>query len=174
MGADVVKIESTARADPTRASMPEFYRQLNGSKRERQLDLADEAGRSQLREEITRADVLITSARPRAFDGLGLSPASVFAANPALVWIAITGHGWTGGNAERVAFGDDAAAAGGLVRWTPDGTPHFLGDALSDPVTGLIAAADGLRALAAGGGVLIDCAMARCAAATAHRLQAAS
>ena len=42
--------------------------------------------------------------------------------------------------AERVAFGDDAAAAAGLVAWTASG-PVFAGDALADPLSGLAAAA---------------------------------
>ena len=167
MGADVVKVESLGRPDPTRATMPEFFRRLNGGKTERRLDFAAHADGSELAHLFTGADIVITSARPRAFASLGLSPDAIFAANPALVWVAITGYGWTGAAAQRVAFGDDAAAAGGLVRWTPDGEPHFLGDALADPVTGLSAAIAALEGYAGGGGCLVDVAMARCAAATA-------
>jgi hypothetical protein len=168
MGAEVSKIESRRRPDPTRATMPEFFRRLNGGKAERTLDFADAADRAQLAEAIAGADMAITSARPRAFAGLGLDPADIFAANPGLVWVAITGHGWTGDAAMRVGFGDDTAAAGGLVRWTADGAPRFLGDALADPVTGLTAAAAALRALETGGGVLVDVAMAASAAAAAE------
>ena len=167
MDADVVKVESERRPDPTRASTPEFFRRLNGRKSELQLDFAVADGRARLAAEISAADVLVTSARPRAFAGLGLDPETVFAANPALVWVAITGYGWSGAAADRVAFGDDAAAAGGLVGWTPDSEPRFLGDALADPVTGLSAAVGALVALEAGGGLLVDVAMARCAAAAA-------
>jgi len=167
MGAQVVKAESERRPDPTRTSTPAFFRRLNGRKSELRLDFAAPAGRARLADEIAGADVLVTSARPRAFVGLGLEPDAVFALNPALVWVAITGYGWTGSAGERVAFGDDAAAAGGLVGWTAEGEPRFLGDALADPVTGLAAAAGALAALEAGGGVMVDVAMARCAAAAA-------
>ena len=175
MGAAVTKIESVARPDPTRVSMPDFFRRLNGAKAELRLDFGSDADRARLRDEIAAADVLITSARPRAFAGLGLEPAAVFAANPALVWVAITGYGWNGEAGERVGFGDDTAAAGGLVRWTARGEPRFAGDALSDPVTGLAAALGALQGVAAGGGVLVDVAMARAAAAAATmaRLEAA-
>jgi crotonobetainyl-CoA:carnitine CoA-transferase CaiB-like acyl-CoA transferase len=107
---------------------------------------------------------------------LGLAPAEMFAANPSLVWVAITGYGWTGAAGMRVGFGDDTAAAGGLVRWTQKGEPRFAGDALSDPVTGLAAALGALQALAGGGGVLVDAAMASAAAAAAAmaRLEAAA
>ena len=66
-----------------------------------------------------------------------------------------------------MAFGDDAAAAGGLVRWTPSGAPRFLGDALADPITGLAAALGALKGLDEGGGVLVDVALARLAAGAA-------
>lgn len=168
MGASVLKIESTRRPDPTRVSTPEFFHRLNGAKRCIGLDLGSEGGQAALREVISRADVLITSARPRAFAGLGLDPDLVFGFNPGLVWVAITGYGWTGDAAQRVAFGDDAAAAGGLVRWTPGGAPRFLGDALADPVTGLAAALGTLRGLEAGGGVLVDVSLARSAAGAAN------
>ncbi|HZZ90431.1 MAG TPA: CoA transferase, partial [Caulobacteraceae bacterium] len=167
MGAEVLKIESAGRPDPTRATMPEFFRRLNGAKQELVLDFTDPRGRSRLRQVFAAADIVITSARPRAFAALELDPDAIFAVNPDLVWVAITGYGWIGAAAERVAFGDDAAAAGGLVRWTPDGEPRFLGDALADPVTGLTAAIGALEGLAAGGGVLVDVAMARCAAVAA-------
>ena len=167
MGADVVKVESVRRADPTGASTPEFFRRLNSAKSHISLDLAAPEGQARLREAILAADVLITSARPRAFAGLGLNVGDVFAANPGLVWVAITGYGWTGAGASRVAFGDDAAAAGGLVWWTPGGAPRFLGDALADPVTGLAAVIGALRGLEEGGGVLVDAALARSAAGAA-------
>ena len=41
-----------------------------------------------------------------------------------------------------------------------DGTPVFCGDAIADPLTGLYAALAALAARAAGGGVLVDVAMA--------------
>jgi len=176
MGAAVTKVESVTRPDPTRTSTPDFFRRLNGRKAELRLDFGVAEVRARLRDEFLQADVVITSARPRAFAGLGLGPATIFAANPSLVWVAITGYGWTGAAGERVGFGDDTAAAGGLVRWTAGGEPRFQGDALSDPVTGLAAALGALQAAADGGGVLVDAAMARSAAVAAAmaRLDAAA
>ena len=166
-GAAVTRIESSRRPDPTRLSSPDFFHRLNGLKQCVSLDLGDFEGQERLRETISVADVLVTSARPRAFVGLGLDPEWVFATNPGLVWVAITGYGWTGDGAARVAFGDDAAAAGGLVRWTKRGAPRFLGDALADPITGLVAAAGAIRGLIDGGGVIVDVSLARSAAAAA-------
>ena len=81
-------------------------------------------------------------------------------AAPGRVWISVTGYGRDDPD-QRVAFGDDAAVAGGLVAWGPDGSPVFCGDAIADPLTGLFAGATALAALAASGGFLVDVAMAR-------------
>jgi CoA-transferase family III len=169
LGATVSKVESPERPDPTRHVMPEFSRRLNGRKMHLSYDLRSPEGRARLRSQVQRADVLITGSRPRAFAGLDLRPEDVFADNPGLVWVAITGYGWTGDGAARVAFGDDAAAAGGLLTWVGD-EPRFLGDALADPITGLAAAVGALKALEAGGGYLVDVALAKMAAGAAWRL----
>lgn len=169
-GAAVTKIESRGRPDTLRESAPGFFHRLNGFKTLETLDFQNAADMARLAEAIDGADALITSARRRAFDQMDLSPERVFARNPGLTWVAITGHGWTGDGADRVAFGDDAAAAGGLARLTPAGKPRFLGDALADPLTGLAAAAGALRAVAAGGGVLVDAALARIAAGVAAQI----
>ena len=58
-----------------------------------------------------------------------------------------------------MAFGDDAAAAGGLVAWTDD-RPLFCGDAVADPLTGLTAAGACINALRTGGRWLLDVSMA--------------
>ena len=168
-GAAVTKIESRGRPDVLRQAAPGFFQRLNGAKRLESLDFQSARDMARLAEAIDGADAVITTARPRAFDQLGLSPETVFARNPGLTWVAITGHGWAGDGADRVAFGDDAAAAGGLVRFTPAGDPRFLGDALADPLTGLAAAAGAMRSVAAGGGALVDAAMVRTAAAVAGR-----
>ena len=68
----------------------------------------------------------------------------------------------------RVGFGDDCAAAGGLVAWH-GGHPRFIGDALADPLTGLRAARLALEYLAAGPCGLIDVALAATAADVAAR-----
>jgi len=170
LGAEVLKVESLGRPDPGRTATPGLYGRLNGGKAELALDFRVPEGRARLRDLMLAADLVITGARPRAFDQLGLSPAQVCAENPGLIWVAITGYGWTGEGADRVAFGDDAAAAGGLVGWTAAGAPRFLGDALADPVTGLAAAVGALQAIEAGGGVLVDAALARAAAGAAALL----
>jgi crotonobetainyl-CoA:carnitine CoA-transferase CaiB-like acyl-CoA transferase len=169
MGAEVIKVEATSRPDPTRTSTPEFFKHLNGGKADIVIDLSNPEHIRWLREEVAAADIVISSARPRGLASLGLSPREKLQRSPGGVWIAITGYGWYGESSDRVAFGDDAAAAGGLVRWTEAGEPHFLGDALADPLTGMMAAVGGLEALLDGGGRIANVSLARVAAGAAFQ-----
>jgi hypothetical protein len=164
-GLEVLKIEDPARPDPTAVHTPNLDARLNGGKQRLQLPLGSDA----VRDRIAAARVLITSARPHALARLGLDEERLFALNPSLLWIAITAHGWRGDAAMRVGFGDDCAAAGGLVRWD-DGEPRFLGDALADPLTGLTAATLALEALATGRAGLLDVPLAGTAARFARVL----
>jgi crotonobetainyl-CoA:carnitine CoA-transferase CaiB-like acyl-CoA transferase len=109
---------------------------------------------------LRAADVVIEGSRPAALARHGLSAEQVVA-RPGRVWIRISGYG--SAQPERVAFGDDAAVAGGLVLCHGDG-PAFCGDAIADPLTGLEAAAAVLAALDSGGGVIVDVSMAAVAA----------
>jgi len=162
-GCEVTKVESVRRPDPTRTSTPAFHARLNAAKAELALDLADARGQAQLRALILDADVVITSARPRGLRAIGLDPEAMLRERR-LTWVAITGYGLAA--ADRVGFGDDTAAAGGLVGWSC-GEPRFLGDALSDPLTGVAAAAAALRTLPADRAGMIDAGMAPIAAAAA-------
>jgi len=77
----------------------------------------------------------------------------------------VTGYGRAEPNAQWIAFGDDAAVAGGLVAWSEaDQRPLFFGDAIADPLTGLHAAVAVLARWAAGGGELLDIRLAGVAA----------
>lgn len=160
-GAQVVRIESVGRPDPTGLGSPQLDARINAGKARVALDLRTEAGRAQLHSLLASADVVVTSARPAALARLSLDPERL----THLTWVAITAHGFTGPGASRVGFGDDCAVAGGLVDWAGE-EPRFLGDALADPLTGLEAA----RAVLAGQRGLIDMAMARVSAAYAGLL----
>jgi hypothetical protein len=163
LGAEVVKVDSTGRPDGARAGDPAFFALLNAGKQEVAVDLGDPAGREELRVLVAGADVVIEGSRPRALRALGIDADEQLGDGPR-AWISITAHGRDGDAGLRVGFGDDAAAAGGLVTWE-DGAPRFCADAIGDPVTGLVAAAAALEAVARGGRWLVDAAMA---AACAH------
>jgi len=165
-GGKVVKVESTSRPDGARA-MPAFYRSLHSEDQPVvTLDFASAEGKRRLRTMLDEADVVIESSRPRALEQLGAAPEQV-ARRAGRVWVSITGYGRAEPGRHWVAFGDDAAVAGGLVAWEDDTHPVFCGDALADPVTGLTAAAAVFEALAGGGGLLLDVSLQASAASLA-------
>jgi hypothetical protein len=162
-GARVVKVESRVRPDGARGGNAVFFDLLNAGKRSVAVDLSREADRAALRRLIGRADAVIESARPRALRAFGLDAEPLVRATAGLVWVSITGHGR---DSDRVAFGDDAASAGGLAALAGrgDGGPLFCADAVADPLAGLHAAAATLEAWEDGGAVLLDVSLARVAA----------
>lgn len=158
-GATVVKVERVDRPDRTRAGLPAFFDWMNSGKLSYTADFDNPAELAAL---LGVADVVIEASRPAALARRGLGP-HIVAARPGRVWLRITGHGTQGQRAGWVAFGDDAAVSGGLVRYR-FGAPVFTGDALADPLTGLHAAGAVVAALSRGGGELIEFAMAAVAA----------
>jgi hypothetical protein len=151
--ADVIKLESKSRPDGARFGNIDFFNRLNAGKRMMEFD--SEKDRVILREMLATADIVIESARPRVLAQWGFSLADIFKANPELIWISITGYGRESARANWVGFGDDVAAAAGLVA---DGAvgPMFIGDAIADPLAGLAAVASAFACLAVGGGFLVD------------------
>jgi hypothetical protein len=162
-GATVVKVESPNRPDGTRAGPSAFFDWMNGGKLSYTADFDEE---SPLRKLLEAADVVIESSRPAALARRGLGPSDV-APRDGRVWLRITGHGTDGESADWVAFGDDAAVSGGLVRGAQD-DPEFCGDAIADPLTGLHAALAVAESLCRSGGELIEMSMAAVAATYAE------
>jgi len=165
-GFEVVKVESTTRPDGARGGPPEFYDLMHGGHRSVALDFREPAGIAALSRLLDTADIVIESSRPRALEQLGLGPDAILPDSPSKIWISITGYGRTGSGRNRVAFGDDAAAAAGLVARCDDGAPLFCGDAIADPLTGVHAAAVALAMWVGGCGGLADVAMRDVAAST--------
>lgn len=154
-GATVVKVESPSRPDGTRAGEPRFFDWVNGGK----LSCAIDFDNALLRDLLEAADIVIEGSRSAALRRRGLA-AEKLPARPGRVWLRLTGHG---GPSTRVAFGDDAAVAGGLVGRSATG-PVFCGDAIADPLAGLEAALAVGDSLHRGGGEIIELSMAAVAA----------
>lgn len=159
-GARVIKVESVSRPDGTRRGDASFFDLLHAGKESVAVDFADPAQVEALGRLLMRADVVIEGSRPRALHQLGIFPERIIDSGGPRVWTSITGYGRS---SDRVAFGDDAAVAGGLVVWDERG-PVFCADAIADPATGLRAAVLTMRALADGGRHLLDVALAEVAA----------
>lgn len=168
-GAQVVKVESSARPDGARFGPQGFFDLLHAGQRSVAIDMRSPADRAALWALMRRADVVIDSSRPRALRQLGLSFDRLRDDGWCGVWLAITAHGLDGVNEMRVGFGDDAAVAGGLVAYHDD-VPLFCADAVADPSTGLLGAVAVCEALAAGKGGRIAVSLAATAAHLARHV----
>jgi crotonobetainyl-CoA:carnitine CoA-transferase CaiB-like acyl-CoA transferase len=165
-GAEVIKVESPARPDGARSGNREFFDWLHAGHRSVVVDFGTRAGRAVLASLLKVADVVIESSRPRALAAAGVAP-DMIPHPPGQVWLSVTGYGRS--LPGRVAFGDDAAVAGGLVGWAAGepAVPVFCADAVADPLSGACGALAVARSRAAGGGELIDLSMRDVAAAFA-------
>jgi hypothetical protein len=161
-GARVIDVESIRRPDRSRQGNARFFDWLHAGHESVAMDLTEPDGRAALLALIRAADVVIEASRPRALMSLGVSAEAVLADHRPRTWIRITGHG----QVNRTAFGDDAAVAGGLAAWDAAG-PVFAGDAIADPLTGLIAAVAALSTMTANGSWIIDLSMRDLAALAA-------
>lgn len=148
-GAQVVKVESPSRPDLIRRDDPATFGLINQGKASALLDIAREDHRAALIALIRRADVVIESSRPRALRHLGIDADALVHAVPGLVWLTVTGHGASGEAANWTGVGNDCGVAAGLTRAMEQarGGVGYVGDAITDPLTGLAGALAAVRAL---------------------------
>ena len=163
-GANVIRIESSNRADNLRTAGPykddeagwnrsHFYGEFNTSKRSLALDLKHERAREVTRPLLEWADVVLESFTPGAVDRLGIGYADARAANPGVVMVSTCLMGQTGRCASMAGYGYHAAGVAGffeLAGW-PDRDPSGPWNAYTDTVaprfltTTLLAAIDHQR-----------------------------
>lgn len=157
-GAEVLKVESSARPDGARFGSTDFFQFLNKGKSELTLELHKESGVKALVELIRSADIIIEASRPRALRQMGIVAEDLIEEIPGLTWISITGYGREEPQANWIAYGDDAGVAGGLSAeiYRATGKWMFCGDAIADPLTGMHAALAGYASWMSGGGHLLS------------------
>lgn len=174
-GADVVKVESRNRPDSMRDGDPALFARLNQGKASVAVDMREDAERRRLIALLSRADIVIEAARPRALRQLGIDADRIVRDAPGLVWMTITGHGADGEAANWVGFGDDCAVAGGLsaAMLKASGRIGFVGDAIADPMTGILAARLAWERWTSGTGARIILSMSGVVASAVETEQAA-
>jgi crotonobetainyl-CoA:carnitine CoA-transferase CaiB-like acyl-CoA transferase len=102
--------------------------------------------------------VLIENFRPGTLERLGLAPDLLLDRNPDLVVVRVTGFGQDGPYAGRPGFATLAEAMSGFaaINGEPDGAPLLPPIALTDEVTGLVAAFATMVAVHSGVGQVVD------------------
>lgn len=175
LGADVIKVERPVAGDDTRHWGPPFVKAADGGdlgaayfhacnrgKRSIAVDFEKPEGADLVRRLVAEADVVIENFKVGGLKKYGLDHETLMAANPRLVWCAVTGFGQDGPYAARAGYDFMIQGLGGYMELTgqPDGEPTKVGVAVADLFTGLHAVIGIQAALAArektGRGQLVD------------------
>lgn len=147
-GADVIKIESPAGPDMTRALGPSptpglgaMYVTANRGKRSITLDVQKPEGVAVLKRLVTKCDVVVQNYRPGVAKRLGVDYATLSAVNPELVHLSISGFGPSGPYVEAKVYDQIVQAISGVPSIMSDGgEPVMFHNLLIDKVTALNAA----------------------------------
>jgi alpha-methylacyl-CoA racemase len=165
LGADVVRIDRRGTPGGLLGAIGGTSL-LDRGKRSIALDLKDAADLEVVRALVARADVLLEGFRPGVMERLGLGPADLLAANPALVYGRMTGWGQTGPLSHSAGHDIGYIALTGALGATgrPDERPtppmNLLGDFGGGGVfLALGAAAALVHARATGEGQVVDAAI---------------
>ena len=144
-GADVVKVEDTGMGDYVRWAPPYYegaeqtargapFLALNRGKRSIRVDLKNDQGKEVLLRLARDADVLLESFRPGVMGRLGVGYERLRAANPGLIYCAITGYGQDGPARERSGHDMNYLGLNGLLGLTgePEGPPMQSAGQIAD------------------------------------------
>ena len=146
-GAHVIRIESEARPDVLRGSVPykdavpgldrsQFFGDFNTSKQSINLDLRQPEARVIAREIIARSDVLIESFVPGVIGRMGFSYEEVRRIRPDIIMVSTCLMGQTGHASQLAGYGYHAGALAGFYEVTgwPDLAPNGPWVAYTDTV----------------------------------------
>jgi crotonobetainyl-CoA:carnitine CoA-transferase CaiB-like acyl-CoA transferase len=157
MGADVIKVEKLPGGDDSRSyreprvngvSAP--FMILNRNKRGIALNLKHPQGREILLRMVRDADVLTENYRRGTLEKLGLGYDALAAANPGLIYCAVSGYGRDGPFGDKGGFDLIAQGFAGLMSITgePGGAPVKPGNSVADINAGILAVVGILAAYA--------------------------
>ncbi|WPH03786.1 Hypothetical protein R9X50_00666900 [Acrodontium crateriforme] len=153
-GAEVIKIEDTARGDDTRywriageddawdenaGPVSNYFAAVNRNKRSVALDLKSPQGKDIFLKLVKEADVVVENLRPGAMEKLGLGYDKLEKVNPRVILASTSGYGAIGPYRYRAGYDMIAGAEAGLLHLTGErgGRPVRPGLGLTDICTGL-------------------------------------
>ncbi|RMF97772.1 MAG: CoA transferase [Candidatus Schekmanbacteria bacterium] len=156
-GAEVIKIEAPGRGDSAREMGPiikndkgdkfsGYFLRFNRNKKGITLDINSDKGKEIFKELVKKSDVVVENFRPGFMDKNGIGYKVLKEINPRLIYAAISGfgqmEGYEGPYQKRTAFDMVVQAMGGLMHnvGEADGPPNWLGIALGDLYSGVMAA----------------------------------
>ncbi len=145
-GAEVIKIEDPKVGDPLRAwrwkGQSLYWKVYARNKKSLALNLRPQAGRDVLLDLLATSQVLIENYRPGTLEQMGLAPDILWARNPKLIIVRITGFGQDGPYRDRPGFGTLVEAMSGFASKNgfADRPPVLPPLAMADMVSGLYGA----------------------------------
>jgi len=145
LGAEIIKVEPPGTGDDTRTFPPfsdghsVYFLGINRGKKSIVIDLKSPDGAALARELAAKCDILIENYRPGVMDRLGLGYDTLSAANPGLIYCAISGFGMTGPLRDSPSFDIVTQAMSGAfsVNGERDMPPTRLGLPMGDLVGGI-------------------------------------
>jgi len=168
MGAEVIKIEPPGAGDPMRQwgnAEPLWWEVIARNKKSVSLNLRDPEGQQMARRLIAHADFLVENFRPGTLENWGMDPATLWAENPGLIIVRMSGYGQSGPYADRAGYGLIGEAMGGwrYLVGEPDRPPSRMGVSIGDSLAATYGCMGALAALhhreKTGRGQLVDSAL---------------
>jgi crotonobetainyl-CoA:carnitine CoA-transferase CaiB-like acyl-CoA transferase len=131
-GAEVIKVESQTRPDPTRFAPfmhlsrgphtgPDangYFNEVNRNKRSVALGLRSDEGLAVLRELIAASDVVVENFSSTVMTKMGLGYDALREIRPGIVYVSMSGMGHTGPRGRWVSYADTVSASSGLTGLT--------------------------------------------------------
>lgn len=156
MGAEVIKIESSARLDITRrphamyGKPPSSFEQINANKKSICLNLKEPRAVELALELVRVSDLALENFRPGVMARLGLGYDAMRRVNDDIILVSLSSNGQTGPESNYAGYAPMFAALGGLGHLTgyADGPPVELRHAM-DHTGGMLAAFTAVAALSA-------------------------
>ncbi|WP_434600931.1 CoA transferase [Pseudomonas sp. Z4-7] len=144
-GAEVIKIEPPVTGDPLRKwrllhnGTSVWWAAQSRNKQSVTLDLRQAEAREVVKRLVKDADILIENFRPGTLEKWGLGWDELFAINPGLVMLRVSGYGQTGPYRDLPGFGVIGEAMGGLrhLSGEPGRTPVRVGVSIGDSLSAL-------------------------------------
>lgn len=143
MGAEVIKIEPAGKGDPLRSwgdgGIEAQWKVYARNKKSMALNLRDPRAIEIVKKLTEGAQILVEGFRPGRLEEMGLGPETLWAINPKLVIVRISGYGQTGPYKERPGFGSVVESLSGFASRNgfADREPVLPPMALADSVAGL-------------------------------------
>ena len=147
--AEIIKIENTSVGDYTRivstqrSGISAAYLNNNRNKKSVCIDLKAEEGKNILKKLIGTADVLVQNFRPGVMDRLGFGYSDVRVISPNIIYVSISGFGFTGPYKNKPVYDPLIHALSGLTTvqaGSDEERPRLMRTILPDKLTGFATA----------------------------------